>query len=322
MSELNLKEVLDFCIDLARKAGAEINAGSEKRLKEGTAIDIKLNTADLVTETDQAVEKLVMEAIKAKYPSHKFIGEESYSAGEKAELTDEPTWIVDPIDGTTNFTRANFPFTCISIGFVYKTQPVIGVVYAPRLDHLYYGLSGQGSFLVSPQFKEPRRLPLTKPLPLPSLRQALMALEWGSLRDRATMEKKLGFFERLVGDGDDGVKGGQMLQGVRSLGSAALNFSQVGAGTLDAYHEIGVWSWDVCAGIVIAREAGAVVIGAKSELSKINEPEFFGSISPEVLQGRKYLVVRSIADTPEEKGRAAQIRTIKAIYGALDEWEP
>ncbi|KAK0541639.1 hypothetical protein OC845_006962, partial [Tilletia horrida] len=180
-----------------------------------------------------------------------------------------------------------------------------------------------GSFLVSPQFKhEPRRLPLTQPLPLPSLRQAIVALEWGSLRHRAAMDKKLGFFERLVGDGENGVEGGQMVQGVRSNGSAALNFSMVAAGTLDCYHEIGVWIWDICAGLVIAREAGGVMIGSKTELGKIDDPNFFDSIAPEVLQGRKYLVIRAIGDTAEEKGRDAQIRTIKAIYGALDEWEP
>ncbi|KAK0558779.1 hypothetical protein OC861_006831, partial [Tilletia horrida] len=174
MTELDLNEVLQFCLDIARKGGEAINAGSEKRLREGTAIDTKLNTADLLTETDVAVENLIRDAFKEKYPSFKFIGEESYSAGEKEVLTEEPTVVLDPIDGTANFTRANFPFTCISIGICHKTQPVIGVVYAPRLDHLYYGVAGHGSFLVSPQFKhEPRRLPLTQPLPLPSLRQAI-----------------------------------------------------------------------------------------------------------------------------------------------------
>ncbi|KAK0522777.1 hypothetical protein OC834_001165 [Tilletia horrida] len=322
MSEPNLQELLDFSIALARKAGAMINAGSEKRLREQTRIDTKLNTADLVTETDQAVERLIMEAIQAKYPTHKFIGEETYSAGQKDELTDEPTWVLDPIDGTVNFTRALFPFTCVSIGFVSKKQPVLGVIYGPRLDQLFYGVAGQGSYLQSPQFDQPQRLPLTAPLPLPSLRQAILALEWGSLRDRETMTKKLTFFERLAGDGEGGVETGQMVQAIRSNGSAALNFCLVAAGTLDAYHEIGTWAWDVCAGIVIAREAGAVVIGAKSELSDIDRPDFFDTLRPGVLEGRKYLVVRQIADTPEEKGRDAQIRTIRAIYDALDEWEP
>ena len=92
----------------------------------------KKNTADLVTETDQHTEQLVCPAIREKYPDHKFIGEESWAAGEQAAITNEPTWIIDPIDGTTNFVKG-FPFVCISIGFVYHGEPTIGVIYAPFL---------------------------------------------------------------------------------------------------------------------------------------------------------------------------------------------
>ena len=141
----------------------------------------KKNTADLVTETDQHTEKLVCQAIREKYPDHKFIGEESWAAGEQAAITNEPTWIIDPIDGTTNFVKG-FPFVCISIGFVYHGEPTIGVIYAPFLGYLYAACKGHGAFITTPLHPQRRSLPLTQPAPLPSFKQALVAFEWGSDR--------------------------------------------------------------------------------------------------------------------------------------------
>lgn len=207
-----------------------------------------------MTETDQNTEKLVHEAIKARFPDHEFIGEESWAAGEQNEITDAPTWIIDPIDGTTNFVKG-FPFVCISIGLVYKSEPVLGVIFAPFLGQLYAARKGSGAFMTSPLHPERRSLPLTKPQPLSSFKQALVAFEWGSDRSKEVMERKTRSFERLTGDAAGGVQGGEMALGVRSVGSAALNFAHVAAGCLDVYWEIGCWAWDVCAGMVIAQEA-------------------------------------------------------------------
>ena len=235
--------------------------GSETRFKnastcgaDAAGFDEKKNTADLVTETDQNTEKLVMEAIKARFPDHQFIGEESWAAGQQSEITDAPTWIIDPIDGTTNFVKG-FPFVCISIGFLCQSEPVIGVIFAPFLGQLYAARKGSGAFTTSPLFPERRPLPLSKPQPLSTFKQALIAFEWGSDRSKEVMDKKSRTFQRLTGDAAGGVEGGEMALGVRSVGSAALNFAHVAAGCLDVYWEIGCWAWDVCAGMVIAQEA-------------------------------------------------------------------
>ncbi|EPQ28625.1 uncharacterized protein PFL1_03928 [Pseudozyma flocculosa PF-1] len=323
---IDLEEIQTFAVQLSKKAGQAILEGSARRFEGLSGFDEKKNTADLVTETDQATEKLVKDEIARAYPHHKFIGEESWAAGEENQLTDEPTWIIDPIDGTTNFVHG-FPFTCISIGFVYRKEPVIGVIYAPFLEHLYHGLKGSGSYISTPQHPAPRRLPLAEPLPLPSLRQALVAFEWGSDRKSDILAKKLRSFQRITGDSDGGVEGGQMVQGVRSMGSAALNFANVAAGSLDLYWEIGCWAWDVCAGIVIAKEAGCAVVGSRdaalaSLSSSAAEGQRFNDIPPELLTGRKYVVVRAIADTESETGVDAQKRTIKTFYDAVDEWDP
>lgn len=254
---------------------------------------------------------------------HRFIGEESWAAGDQGALTHEPTWVVDPIDGTTNFCKG-FPYVCISIGFVYNSVPTIGVLFAPFLGYLYYARHGHGAFMCSPMHPEPCRLPLNKPQPLPTFKQALIAFEWGSDRSPEVLDCKTRTYKRLVGDGSAGINGGLMALGVRSLGSAALNFAHVAMGCLDLYWEIGCWAWDVCAGIVIAQEAGCAVVGSK-DVTRIAlaSPTSFGHHVPiDVLTGRKYVVVRKIANTPHESGSNAQKRIIGQFYDAVEEWDP
>lgn len=170
----------------------------------------------------------------------RFIGEESFAAGEETRLGSEPHWIVDPIDGTTNFTRG-LPACCISIGITYQSRPVIGVIFAPFTGYLYWASEGNGAWLQTPQHPEKRQLPLAKALPLPSLKQAVIAVEWGSDRKASTIAKKTSYFAKLAGDPDAGVEGGQMVSGIRSLGSAALSCCAVAEGAIDVWHEIGCW---------------------------------------------------------------------------------
>ncbi|WFD36831.1 inositol-phosphate phosphatase [Malassezia cuniculi] len=317
---VDLAEVLEFAIEVAKAAGTEIVKGSEARLASSAGADEKKNTADLVTETDQSTERLVRKLIAEKYPDHKFIGEESYAAGDIEPVTGAPTWIIDPIDGTTNFVKG-FQFVCISIGFTVDAEPAVGVIYAPFMGYLYTARKGNGSYLTTPLHPEPRKLPLAPPTTLPSLRGALLALEWGSDRSKDVVEKKSRSFARLMGD-PESVEGGLMALGARSLGSSALNFSHVAMGCLDAYWEIGCWAWDVCAGIVIAREAGCIVVGSSAEArSALMLPNFEEHVPSTVLTGRKYLVVRKIGDSAEESGRDAQIRTIRQMYDAIEEWD-
>jgi len=114
--------------------------------KKKKNIMLKSSPLDLVTETDQAVEKFLFSELRLVFPDHSFIGEESVAAGDKVELTDAPTWIIDPVDGTMNFVHS-FPFTCVSIGLTVNKEPVVGVIYNPILDHMYHARQGCGAFL-------------------------------------------------------------------------------------------------------------------------------------------------------------------------------
>lgn len=238
---MELNELIErekLAVELAKKASMLMKetSGSLKTIAQ------KESHADLVTETDRNVEKLLFDELRKHYPSDRFIGEEESS---KSELTDEPTWIIDPVDGTTNFVHT-FPFCCISIGFAVKKEPCIGVIYNPFLDHLYTAIKGQGAKLVKGDGGEPQELRVRS---CNSLRESLVMTEYGGSRD----EKKR----------DAILKALQVIQpnchGVRSMGSAALNICSIASGYVDIYYEFGIHIWDICAAIVVLQEAKGYV---------------------------------------------------------------
>ncbi|KAK2737895.1 hypothetical protein FQN57_007346 [Myotisia sp. PD_48] len=244
----NLREIHDLFVEIANKAGEMITKAHP--LVNG--VDSKKNSSDLVTETDRAVELMVSTALREKYPGYEFMGEETYQPG--MVLTDAPTFIVDPIDGTVNFVHS-FPFACISLGFAIGRRPVVGVVYNPFTNTLYSAIQGHGAFL-----NRTTRLPLKGDAsePLAGLNSALIAVEWGSDRSGVNFDTKVRTFASL---GTSPEHGGAMVHSMRSMGSAALNLCTVASGVLDLYWECGCWAWDVCAGWVILAEAGGIMVG-------------------------------------------------------------
>lgn len=233
-------------------------------------------------------------AIAHKGPSSlvpdSFLGEETSTSGR---LSASPTFVVDPIDGTTNFVHAH-PYISISMAFVRNFKPEVGVVYNPFTQHLYTAIRGQGAYLTAPEIPtsfptagqkvdstyKKRKLPLrSPPLPLPDLSSALVAVEYGNERSGNNWETKIGTFNALGRAKTE--KDGAMVQSVRSLGSAALNCCSVASGNIDVYWEGGCWAWDVAAGWIIVEEAGGMVVGGNS-----------GEWEPKV-DGRRYLVLRA-----------------------------
>ncbi|KAG6820152.1 hypothetical protein H0H93_004734 [Arthromyces matolae] len=166
----------------------------------------------------------------------------------------------------------------------------------------------------------PIKLPLTsRPKALPSLSKAVIAVEWGSDRCDRTITAKSNSFGRLAGNPEQGVAGGKMTHSLRSLGSAALNFAMVAQGGMDLYWEIGCWPWDVCAGIVIAQEAGGVITGSHEAFAASVDSDAFGDVTEEILKGRKYIVVRAISGNPGESDIEAQKRIIREFYETVED---
>ncbi|KAK6512503.1 hypothetical protein TWF481_001387 [Arthrobotrys musiformis] len=275
MAAPDLQEIHDFLVPLARTAGATITAARPTT----SSTDNKTNAADLVTETDRAVESLISQKLRERYPDYLFMGEETYKPGDT--LTPSPTFIIDPIDGTTNFVHT-YPYACISLGFCVDLVPVIGVVYNPFTDQLFTGIKGQGSYLTSPLHNH-QKLPLKNLEPFydesgeGGLGKCLVIGEWGSNRSGNDYDVKVATFKKLCADKKDG---GAMVHSIRSLGSAALNICSVAAGWADVYWEGGCWAWDVCAGWVVLKEAGGEVVDANPGRWKA------------AVDGRRYLAIR------------------------------
>ncbi|XP_054156793.1 inositol monophosphatase 1-like [Oppia nitens] len=228
-------------IELAIAAGRMMSdaAGKRKEVRE------KESAIDLVTETDIAVERYLFGELRRQFPAHRFIGEEGTNGdggGGQQSLTAEPTWIVDPIDGTTNFVH-NFPFTCVSIGLTVGKEPVLGVVYCPFIDKLYTARKGMGATCNG----RPIRVP-----PLSASRRladALLITELGSHKDLDKQQAVLRNIEAI----------GWRSHGVRSFGSTAIQLCYLAEGYGDAFWHFGMHVWDIVAAGLVLIEAGGVV---------------------------------------------------------------
>ncbi|KAK7408166.1 hypothetical protein QQX98_009695 [Neonectria punicea] len=279
MADLDLKAVHNEMVSVAYEAGVMILAANPADIDT----DTKLNSVDIVTETDKGVEKMVSARLSAAFPDIAFMGEETYQPGMR--IGPEPTFVVDPIDGTTNFVHS-FPSACISLGLAVDRRPAVGVIYNPWQDLLYTAIRGHGAYLTRGRGAEPQRLPLAKsPRPLDGLGTALVAVEWGSTRDGPNFDLKADVFRRLAGSRETG---GSMVHSLRSLGSAALNIAAVAAGQVDLYWEGGCWAWDVCAGWCLLEEAGGRMVHGNP-----------GRWDPE-LEARVYLAVRGAPSGQKE----------------------
>ncbi|KAK8942387.1 Inositol monophosphatase 3 [Platanthera zijinensis] len=234
-SNYSLSEFLDVAVEAAKIAGEAIRRG----FYETKHVEHK-GVVDLVTETDKACEELIFDHLKKNFPTHKFIGEETSAALGTAELTDDPTWIVDPLDGTTNFVHG-FPFICVSIGLTIEKVPTVGVVYNPIIGELFTGIRGQGAFLNGNPIKASQQTALVK---------SLLATEVGTVRDKSTVDATTNRINSLL----------FKVRSLRMSGSCALNLCGIACGRIDIFYELGFGGpWDVAGGAVIVLEAGGLV---------------------------------------------------------------
>ncbi|CAG9533183.1 unnamed protein product [Cercopithifilaria johnstoni] len=231
-----------FALNLVNKAGTLVRTAFEQPCSK---VHTKMSDTDLVTETDQAVEKMLIENLSKEFPDHKFIGEESVAGGAKIDYTDAPTWIIDPIDGTTNFVH-RIPIIAICVGLAIKKQLRAGIVYNPITKELYTAQSGRGAF----RNGFPIHVSSTK-----EISRCLIGQSHGIHNLAQFGEKWL----KITMDNH----GRQCLAGIRghrSFGSAAMNMVYVAQGILDAYVEYGLHAWDVAAAGIIVKEAGGMLL--------------------------------------------------------------
>ena len=225
---------LNAILDLAKKMALEAGEIQLKLFRsQELEIATKQNDFDVVTAADKASEKIIIESISKNYPDHSILTEES---GLSLHGNNEWEWVIDPLDGTTNYS-AGLPWFNVSIGIKHKGETVVGVVYAPRLGEMFAAVKGQGATL--------NDLPIS-PSETPTLTKAVVST--GFPYDKAVNpDNNLDNFKRIM----------PVVRGLRRMGSAALDICYVAAGFLDAYWEMNLNEWDVCAAMLIAHEAGA-----------------------------------------------------------------
>ncbi len=224
-----MQPTLEVLKELARAAGEILRAGYE-----GDHQVSYKGVIDLVTEVDHQSEAYLLGEIQGRFPGQRILAEESGAVG----TGDEGLWLVDPLDGTVNYAHG-VPFFSVSIAYARNGIMELGAVYDPLRDELFTAQRGQGAWL------NERRLQVSSAT---ELQRSLLVTgfpydTWNSPRNNFE------YFARL----------GKLTQGVRRLGSAALDLCYVGAGRLDGYWELKLSPWDMAAGGLIAAQAGARV---------------------------------------------------------------
>ena len=226
--------MLNTAIKAARRAAAIINRASFDldRVKYTEKMP-----NDFVTEVDQAAEQAIIDILTTAYPTHAILAEES---GASANLSDdnENVWIIDPLDGTTNFMHG-FPQYCVSIALQQRGQITQAVIYDPTRNDLFTASKGAGSYL------NDKRLRVTK---RDKMQDALIGTGF-PFRNMQGLEEYIEMFRILT----------QKCAGLRRPGAAALDLAYVAAGRLDGFFEKGLKPWDMAAGALMITEAGGIV---------------------------------------------------------------
>ena len=225
--------MLNTAIKAARKAGSIITRASSD-LDRLTVRRKQHN--DFVTEVDHAAEEAIIRTLRDAYPSHAFLGEESGASSPDSKS--EHLWIIDPLDGTTNFLHG-FPQYCVSIALKHKGVLQQAVIFDPNRNELFTATRGAGAFM------NDRRLRVTG---IDRLEDALVGTGF-PFREFDHFDEYLRMFGKIT----------RLVSGIRRPGSAALDLAWVAAGRLDAFWEMGLSPWDMAAGALLVREAGGMV---------------------------------------------------------------
>lgn len=233
---MDLKNILVDTKHIAKEAGVYIFK-SMNHIKNFEYKDN--NFANIVTDVDKKSEEIITNYLKSKYSEFSILSEE----GTNHLGDDLYKWIIDPIDGTTNFVHG-FPFFAVSIGLEYKGEIVLGVVYDPCHDEMFSSIVGEGSFLNEKKIEVSKNDSLEKSL-----------LGTGFANDFFNNEKIINLFVKLL------KKSGS----IRRTGSAALHLCFVACGRLDGYWEAGLSPWDTAAGVLIVKEAGGKISNFASD---------------------------------------------------------
>ena len=229
--------MLNIAVKAARRAGGLITRASNDLDK--LTVELKSQN-DFVSEVDRVAEAAIIEVLREAYPQHSILAEES----GLAETTSEYQWIIDPLDGTTNFLHG-FPQYCVSIALSVKGVLTHGVIFDPTRNDLFTASRGGGAFL------NERRIRVSKTL---NLKDALLGTGF-PFKEFGSVDRYLALFKELT----------PKCAGIRRPGSAALDLAYMACGRYDGFWETGLSPWDMAAGALMIKEAGGLVTDFSGE---------------------------------------------------------
>jgi myo-inositol-1(or 4)-monophosphatase len=233
--DVNLDQALEFAKTISREAGQLLT----EYWHRGVVTEYK-SAIDLVSEADRASEKLILDRIRSTYPNHSILAEESGSN----QLSSPYTWIVDPLDGTTNFTHGH-PDFAVTLALQVKDALELGVVFDPLRDELFAVRKGQGAWLNDRRIQVSSVQQLERSLLVTGFAYDRRTNPINNLREHNTFLMKA--------------------QGVLRSGSAAIDLASVASGRVDGYWEFRLSPWDMAAGLLLVREAGGRVTDMQGE---------------------------------------------------------
>ncbi|KAG5481910.1 hypothetical protein LSCM4_06989 [Leishmania orientalis] len=240
------EEELDYALDLAIRAANTaafiMNRAMDERINGIAESLAKANQADLVMPYEKQCREEVLHILRTGTPTYAVLSEDAHSGGV---LSDGPTWIVGPIDGTVSFAHGLFD-CCVSIALAVRKEPLLGVVCAPHLQEVFTAVKNRGAF------SNGQRIHVSL---VTSLKESVVLLHHGYNRSDAAVKSVTAMQAELAK---------LPVHGLRSSGSAALDMCLVAAGRAELYWEVGVKPWNVAAGVIIVREAGGVVHSVES----------------------------------------------------------
>jgi myo-inositol-1(or 4)-monophosphatase len=245
--QVGSKSFTAVAVNIASKAGEWIKS----KVGQASRISSKTSASDLVTEVDKGAESLIRKLIHTYFPTHAILGEEGAEPGPEGAMKaleevgeDEYVWIVDPIDGTTNFIHG-LPFFSVSIALAHRGEVIVGVIYDPSRDEMFVAEKGKGAYVHGNRIEvsgEERLADCLLATGFPTDRETVLPI---NLRQLTSVINSV--------------------RNVRNAGSAALHLAYVAAGRLSGFWEMNLNAWDLAAGILLVQEAGGRVSDISGE---------------------------------------------------------
>ncbi len=264
-----IQKLLGIAVSAARLAGDIIIKNLGHLSKE----DVQTKQAfDFVTKVDRWSEAVIMQTIRETLPSHRFLTEETL----KQEDTGDYRWIIDPLDGTTNYIHS-YPMFSVSIALEYQSEVLLGVVFDPLRDELFHAVKGRGSFLNNEKISVSG---------VNALERSLIATGF-PFRAKDMIDHYLRAFKKIFLGVSD----------IRRAGSAAIDLAYIAAGRFDGFFELKLSPWDIAAGSILITEAGGMITdfgGGNDYLLTGNIVAGNGYIQPQILKAVRQIFLGTV----------------------------